>query len=763
MSNFDKMSALKGKYVNKDTPTLGSSGNGTSATKTNAPTKENNFERFFGDVSDNFKPLFEWKSAADGTTDPMQNVFDNALNGQYKAMLDRHHPAGGFVNDQFKKLGTKAWEIANYIKKGDENKASMTPDKQKIYLEKLSSLRSDFEQDWISAEASTKYNEKGMRRAEPIMHLTEDRKLQTKEDFSKANNLKVLGTGSPGNNTNWMTQAYKSLGIQNDQGAYNSVVLNQSMEREFLRKTINPIVSTWVTNGLNGWDRGKTNVEKLDNQIFTTGLIDHTISWISKYGSPSDKSLKEKASDMEKKMSKMTYEEKKNYIIENSATWKKMSDNLGFHGSQAAYKTYKDMFASPRYYSGETAEKQAKSFSDSTNLVSKRLRYHDEFTSATKLAKTTAYEQLRNDLGFESQSNGKVVAKTPEEDMQAMIYRHLPTSGGDPAAFEVVMKKVREAYGKTGSKFNRAYYTEPQGQDVFIPSSTIGSSESGGGKWVKSPIDNEGYSWNQMKEVYNDMVSKHKSAFGKLNADTLKGFSSITTGLDYRASNTLKLESINLDADTIKSSEANLILKMVKDQDFESGAAVKDIFITKKEYSQALTNKRVNELSSGENWSTKTQKLYFDKFFANTSKDEFDVEFSRESPLAGKAFYTFTKKGKKGPGSRISMYIDRNLANKYGDTFVKDTHTTPYDYSFGIDGEWDMKWAEGTGASQKAKGLKIINDNGVKTLTGQIWNPNANDGKGGFDIIHEPMGDNNLVSIEKAESITVEFLKSIKR
>ena len=765
MGNWDLVSRIKTEPVGSDSTISADALSDPSSGKKTPPT-QNNFQKFFGNVSDDFKPHFEWGDFKDGD-DSLQDVFDNALNGHYKSVLMKHGPKSGFIRDQFKTLGESAWAIARHIKDGDRKKfeRGFNPDK---YSSELDKLREAFYGNWKNAQGSVYLNQEGLQRTEQDVYFTADARLQSPEAFKKANFMMEKGKGKAGSNIATDVKSgllgQSAYALQNANGAYNSVDANDAMDKDQLRKVVNPIIQEWSVQGFASWDRGATAVDRYDNITKTMGLIDDTLNWVAEHGSPKqDKDLKNLAIRMRDDMKLLDYGSKKKYMLNNIPDWNRMTENLGFYGSQHVYNKHKDVFNDSRYYSGDTPEEKKQSFSDSKNLVAKRLQLRKEYRDTSKRVKAQAYQRLHEDMKFSVDSKGNISASTDVGDQDAMIYKFLLNENGDIRGRNDVLGDIRREFGKTGKRFNsgyrgtlteRVYVQGDGGQGTHIGATEAG----GGGSYQNQSYRNPGYTWTEMINAYDRVKKGFKTSFGKVNMQNVAEYTSMNAGLGYKRSERIMYSSVDFNIDNPKTDNVNKILQMVKDKDWSTDVPIKDIFISTNDYNPAISTSYVDEKLAG-NWTSAQQRKYFRSFF----KDEdavYDVEFSRESPLRGKSFYTFTK---KGSDKKLSMYVDRGLAHKYQEAFVKNTFTSSSDWSFNVDGVWDMTYAQGTGNAQKAKNLQIVNNSGVKYLSGTIWDPRANEGQGDFVPKYLELGRSDMLSIRDAENIVTDYLNSITR
>lgn len=775
MGNWDLVSKIKTApakgTVSTDALTTPSEGK-------NTPPKQNNFQKFFGDVSDDFKPYFEWDDIQDRQGNDIQDVFDNALNGHYKAMMVSHGPKSGFINDQFKNLGEAAWGIARHIQNGDKNKFKWTSqaDADK-YEAELGKLREDFYKKWNAAQGSVYMNTDGMPRGEEQQfYFTADARLQTARDYKKANHLMVKGEGA-GSNIATTTGisifgAQKSYAVQNANGAFNHVEMNDAMDKEGLRKTLAPIVGEWVNQGLTAYDSGATSQERVNNRWKTMSLVDDMVGWVAKHGSPQNKELKKMATQMQNEMKLMDYGSKKEYILNHVPEWTEMVNDLGFYGSQHLYTKHQEQFNDSKYYPGVDEAEKKKSFSDSRNLVTKRLQLRKEYLDTSKRIKNQALLRLQDQDGMQFKIDSKLNIELTgdnqakiEGDKQAMIYSHLLHGNGKIRSFKEVMTEVRKAYGKNGNLYNSGYFKTIGyygGGSSGGGGSVVGASSGGTtGKSTYRTKSNKGYTWTEMKNAYTEMKKAYKESFGKIDMKNVSEYTSMVAGLGYRRSEKLKYESVDFNMDNPKTDNVNKIRQMVTDQDFSNNVRVKDIFISTKPYKPDITEGYIKNLQESGDWSSADQHKFFRNFFKDPNKENvYDVEFSRESPLRGKSAYTFTN---KNTGKQMTIYASRNLASKYKEKFVKDTFTSSSDWSFNVDGVWDMTWAQGKGDAQKAKNLQIVNNEGFKYLSGSIWDPNANDGEGGFTPKYLKLRRSDMLNIRDAEIIVIDYLNNIPR
>ena len=745
--------------------------------------KMTNFDSKFGNVSAEFKQHFNWEDIkldnGETTKNPMNDVFMNALNGRYKSMITKHGHESGYMNDQFKALGEKSWEIAKYIKTTDEKLRSgkLTEQEAQSYESNLVSMREDFYKAWTGASKSIYFDEKNKPREKLPFYLTDDNMLQSKEEYGladfgfKVRSLEKFGTNKKfGVRTKWETNFFiptvtqEFYAVENPNGAYNSVVYNEGRDRDALRDIINPIVETWITKGFQTWDKGATATEKNDNMEKTTAALDHMLGWVSKHGSHY-KDLKKTADDMMKAMEGMDFQKKRNYIKNNMEGLTEITKNLGFYGSQEMYKKFGDKFNDPRYYQGSKPEEREQSYNRSLNEISTRLRLHKEFTETSNGLRQKAYTQLIDNLDFTVTGKGEneqIVAKDWDSDMQAMVYKNVKSQSGNIRSFNKVMDEMAKAYGERGSRIKSGFYPNVRSETVWEESETIGGKEYGGGKWVTRTFKNEGYTRSQLKEAYDNVVKGYKSTFGEINVASLYDYTAKVAGMSYKRSQMIGHDNIKLTIDNPKTSNVNRILSIVDSQDLGSDIITKkgDVYISHNAYNPAISQTGIEANMDSESWTSKHQQKYYDAFFKD--KDAvYDLDFSRESPLSGKSAYTFRK---KGSDKVLTLYIDRNVAQKAGEDFVSNTSTSSSDWSFNTDGVWDMSYAEGKGKSQKGENLKIVHKDGSKFLYGSLWDQDLKDGKGDFRILNGiELGPNDMLPIRKAEAMVQDILRNIKR
>tara|TARA_R110000772_G_scaffold17332_16_gene48414 strand:- start:504 stop:3008 length:2505 start_codon:yes stop_codon:yes gene_type:complete len=794
----------------------------------NAPPKKTNFQLNFGSVSDGFKGGFDWeddkgKAISDGTLD-MQDVFDNALNGQYKSMLNSHSKGKGYINKEFKKLGENAWKIGSYIKSNDEMyqyKISQGPNRFKNqeemdawsseYYAGLNKLRGEFYNSWVEAKTSVYVNEKGENRGtKQALYLTGDAKLQTKGKFKRASFLKTLGLGEPGQNIAVDDDTWEASFIggsrglagqniyatENAEGGYDQVEVNDRMDEKYMRDLLNPIIHNWVNKGVTFFNSGEDGIEKNTNQTNTMALIDDTVNFISKNGTggESSKEMQKIATRMKKEMTGLEYKAKKTYIVKNLVNWDKMTSSLGFYGSQHVYNKHKEYFNKPKYYIGKTYDEKQAAMSKSNNQVASRLRIHKEYKLTQTSVRDEAYKRLTQDLDFElNEDTGVITASNTEGDRKAMVYKHLRNAGGGIRSRDQVLKSIRQEWGKTtygqSVKFNPGYYEGREKGSVGYS----GRDEYPGPRVYEK---NMGYSWTQMVNAYNDVKHQYKVSFGKADMKNVSDYTTLVNGIGFNESDRIEHEIVDLNVDNIKTDEVNVILDMVNNKDWKMFSP--DIYISDNPYDRTINKDDIKEASLGDDdgtyndkgdwnprmgkddkpegedkdyYSYKSQYKYFKEFFKDADKKKlFNVQFSRESPLKGKSFYEFIQINENqepvkvnGKVKRLSMYIDKKLADRYNESFAKSTSTSPSDWSFSIDGVWDMEHAQ----KDKAENLQIMNNDGDKYATGLFWDATVDNGegqpKGAFSPRSLYIGPSDGVSIIDAEELVIKYLDNIKR
>lgn len=810
MGNWDLVSRVKVKP--DDSHRMKSEDPSVSTEANNGTPKKTNFDTHFSGVSQQFQTFFNFGESNDGEGNDIQDVFDNALNGHYKAMMLKQNPKGGFLSDQFTKLGKSAWGMANYIKEADKkynttkwkSQAEMDAWADNFKLE-LKDLQGEFYNNWIGAKSSVEVNESGELRGDlqPVF-FTSDARLQTPKQFnlqstkkklSKGEHTTNIKTGKNGTIFGWMT-GQDLYNATSPLGAWEHSEMNDAMDRNHLRDELNPIMSEWSVQGFAGWDRGNTAIERYNNRMSTLALVDDTLAWIATNGTgrKGSKEAQTLARKMQAEMGqytpaagtdqkviakyqgmnkKLDYTGRKNYMLDHIAEWNEMTSSLGYYGSQHIYNKHIKNFGESRYYAGETEEEKKQNFSNSQNLVKKRLQLREEYAGTKTALAEQAYRRLDEDLGFEVSESGNIVTPTDNGDMDYMIYKHLLNDAGKLRSRQQALSAIASEWGR-GSRggYNPANNGWSKTQKVWVESESIGGKESGGGHYETSTFRNS-YSQADMNAAFNRVSTKYKMSYGKMDIANVSKYTSLTTGLGYRRSDRLVYEMIDLETDNPKTDDVNRILSMVKDKDWgdASGNPVNDIYISSRDYQPTISRSTIKE-HEATNWNQYDQRKYFRSFFNNPKKDKiFKLEFARESPLANKSFYTFTQrspegkilKNKDGTDKRLTMYIDRGLAQKYKETFVTDTFTNTSDWSFQVDGKWDMTYAQGTGRAQKATNLQIVNQGGVKYVSGSFWDANANNGEGEFMPKFLRIGSSDAVSIKDAEILVQDYLDNIQR
>jgi hypothetical protein len=675
------------------------------------------------------------------------------------------------MKEEFSSLGKQAWALADFVKATDDKLKSgkITDDEWENYGLRLQDMKDEFSARWRNAKNSVMFDEEGSLREEQFMYLSGDNKLLSKEEQSQASPGMALVAGRDAGSNIRSYSGKDKIGRQeffaenNSKGAWRSVKINDDSEKDEIRKLVLPMASTWISKGLDQWNVGASAVERYDNIKRTTDLVDYALSWVSSHGSPGNPKLKSKASKMLKEMELLDFSAKKSYIEKRPIEFKALIDNMGYHGSKNIYNKFNKEFSDPKYYRGEDLKAQQRSASSSANTIKNRLRMYDEYDKTSKALKAEAHGLVLDDdnMEFTLEGGDNVrVAESENGDMQAMIHKHLLNSAGDRKSFDQVVKTMTQEYGMDGDMIKGAYFKPTQKQ--FLEDSgtqSIGLMEAGGStRGAYKTVDgtkNLKYSYAQMKNAYNNMVSLYKDKFGEINVEHVYEYTSMKAGLGYKESKVIGLSNVGLTEDNPKTKNVKKILSIIEGQDLGSDRVYSDrkVYIDPGGYSPTISKSKVKSNLDDEGWTAKKQQQLYDRFFEDG--DRFDVEFTRESPLGGKAAYTFVKRGEKDES--MTVYIDKNLAHQYDEDFLKKTFTSTSDWSFAVDGTWDMKWAEGKGKAQKAKKLQILNYNGHKYLSGELWNAN----KGMFENKFADLGASDLLSIKRAEALVQDILSQI--
>jgi hypothetical protein len=793
MSNWGAVSTIKSKKT-YDKPKAESVANTDVDLVNNTGSTENarvlNIDKYFGSVNEDLRTdAFHWENE-EGLADPMDEIFTNALNGRYKSMMVNHGPKDGYMHDQFKDLGLKAWDIGKYVKDMDTKLKSgyrPTEAEAKEYYATVNSKKQAFSDQWYNkARNSVYFNQKGKPRETPWMYLTEDNMLQSKKEHKLANQGMVLKDKFLNNIGLGTADTYFGFGAQdfyaitNKHGAYKGVKLNDAGDQKRLRKMFLPIVAGWGTKGLDLFDRGPTAVDRYENIERTIGLFDHAVSWVSKYGSPHDEGLKELAIKMQDytdpetgksgDMASLDRKSKRDYIKSHPREFNRLLDNMGFYGTVDIYNKFKGEFNDPKYYAGDNEASKQKSMNDSLNMASNQLRLHKEYKDTSKALRLDALELSIKDLGFSGSKEDGFTANTSQADMYAMIHSELLNGNGNIRSKAKVLDLVGKEFGRNGNQFDpgyRKFISKRVSDGNYEVSNHIGASEAGSsgsrGSRLKSFPNTETYSWNQMSDAYKHVLDTYKSSFGKINVKNVFEYTSKLQGMGYKQSQVLSFEDVDFKSDVPKSENAQNIIDMVYNSGMDSDIVSKnigEILVTKGGFRNNISASGFRDKLDAGTWSHKAQLNHFKSFFKDRDKYKFDVDFSRVSPLAGKSAYSFTKLGTK---ESVTIYVDRNLAAKNNDIFVNSTSTSPYDWSFDVDGEWDMSWAQGSGKNQKGKNLKILQYDGHKILSGDLWDSDLKDGQGDWSNKFIDLGVNSELTINRAEEITQTILSQIKR
>ena len=865
MGNWDLASG-----VNKENKgTKSGEVDNSSASHNSGSSKLNNFDTVTSGLGVNFDESFSFgeqlpngqiKTTTDAGGYDMNDVYKNALNGQYKYVLDNSKDVKkGFIKDQFKKIGMDAWGIANYVKESNKTfnenltngKWKSNKDAEDFYKNfqsELGDMKSKFQRQWFKTRASVDQNESGDLRANKPVYFSDNARLVTPTQYSKLNTNKQKSSRDKGSSrgTNMQvvedrylpnrtkeigilstfTGAYNALfGDDNDQemyviedpeGAYNHVALNDRKDRSNWRNVINPIVSGWTTNGFAATGKGEYK-ERYETGVKVHSLVDDILAHVSKNGTGGEESNKWKheATSMVYDMKDMPYKEKKAYIQKHNQTFQNISTKLGYYGSFEIYQKHKKTFQEPKYYNGKTSNEKQKSFSTSVNKVEKMLNQRIEYEFTKKAIEKQVWSRVPKELGFYHDKSGRqngwsprqsldwdkdgeadntfrmkgvdnnaydsekfipydkendVIksVKTRDADMNAMVYQNL-LNGADRlrSQSEVLELIAKESGKKDNGNFNARYFddTEVEYQMDARASAYYDNSGSTALKF------NPGYSKAEMIKAYQRVKSTYKASFGKTDLTYISPYTSLINGISWGESDFIEYPYVDPKDDNTKTDDLNKIKEIVDNQPWTSGS-VPNVFITDSDYNHNISQGNIDSKNETEEWTTEHQQKLYKNFFRNEDgNDVYKLEFSRESPLKNKAFYTFLKlnpdetvKKKNGKEQRISMYIDKGLASEYKETFVRDTYSSASEWSFSVDGQWDLKYMEGSGSQQKAKNLKIIYKDGYKYISGQFWDATLNDGEGGFAVQQELLlAKSEEISIENAEEIVLKYINSIQR
>lgn len=720
--------------------------------KTPPPVKETNWDREFGDI-----PTAESEHYLDFGTNAGNQVFMNSLNGQYKYHITQKKEMSYNEGDetsigyQSKQLGETSWALAKLVKKGIKTNADL---KQYNSLRKTWDTAANGLITNVGASGSN-YGvgfDDDMKLVDPkdvpkdseqtIVYDTYGTTIQQKVEtdwnpFSVGLKAILLKAKNPtGDAFTMMAQTGGFLNtsqVKDKKSVYKKLTTYDGSMRDLVTSANKPVISQWMDIGFANFKNDKFDSESdaLSNKERVVAASQTALNHISKYGNKNKGLATKILKDIEAKLSEFAKEpggadnldvKRQQLYKDNEVEIKRLVNEMGYYGTNKLINKYESSFSSPNYFPGKTEEEKIENMMYFTNVITVARDQKNNYDETSLKYKKKAYGDLEADLS---------------SDIDKMVYSYMKDSSGDFSGVVPEWSEVKRAMDRgQGSYLDRDKRRYPlvAGQDSKDMNS------------LKTPLSGKSFekkqdpTYTEVKEAYYRNLWKYKRKFNDLNADEVFDESLMTLGLGLERAQHVGHEDIDFRKESGKNRNAHTIRNMISE-----GLSTGSVYAYEGGFSKTITEAGL------ENVPNETREKMFDDLFNGKTPTNYDVKFSRDTPVPNRSSYSFTTRGSK-PKS-FTFYVKTDDALDAGEKYAVRTNTSAPEYSYQSQGGWDMSAYDALYEHIEKPRIKTIG--GMKYLVANALDPETNLA----DETRVLLGPDKTISIEKAVEMAKGILK----
>lgn len=748
MSKFIE-SVIKKQEAEKKT-VQSSVGSGTQSSKsTETPTT--NWNTHFGDI-DNDPNRLRYVDLGD---DELNKVFMNSLNGQYKARILKNGlpiEGEGTLTGAFKDLGMTAWELAKLAKTTNHSQSD---------IEKIKALRLKFHDRYLDAQAQV--SELGKYKEYDLAFDDQFRLVKFNHNVENGEALVVEPTDQPGKSGTtikttispdynpfnvWYKSIYNTFNTPktkrelldpyivvtqetDTKSTYNKTLKYGKEMKELLTASYKPVVGEWLNTGLGNWnnDLFGTETEKIANKERTIELIKTGLTHIGKYDSGPDTRGKGDDKDAQKMLEEISKKsvdkELYAYIKENESEIKRLIGNMGYYGNHALLRIHDKNFSDLRYYPGTNDKERETNMNSYFNTIKVYTEHQDKFDAVRNEMNTKVKDELLKEKFRSKDSNNGV--------MDRGLYRLMFNEAGRPKTYD----EVKAAYIKEAKPYKDNLGYTRYAIHGGVPNKKERYNQKEGYITVTYYDPTE----TNLRDAYEYMVDQYKNSYNDLQMDVIFDESLMTMGMGYDRTQFIGHDNINLKSSTGKNKNAHVLRSMLETE-LNLGKA----YVAKGGYNQLVNESQFNDSP------TEARAKLHEKFF--DGDHNYDIRFSRATPLPGKSAYIVTRRPAEGKGKPMTLtyYVNTDAAEQYGEKYALGTKWAPQDFAYQARGAWDLKsW---NSQFKHIDNVQIVTKGGTKYISANMWD--LDQGKTVAKLV--PIGADMDVSIQDAEMRAKEIL-----
>ena len=674
---------------------------------TKEATVSKNWDAHFGNMDENRQQAVRF--GGDGTLD---KVFMNALNGQYRGYIDHNAPkltkSIGGLNDGFKTLGNKAWEIATLAKNGKTN----------ADLAKLNVLREEFQQQFDKTNKDVRAVGKdygldfdaNFKLINPEKKSENSQEAVVRKGFGTNQQVKEGSAGLLEGATMWLTGGTSVLPdaiekVEDKTFSYRKIQGAKKDMTDLLQESYSPVIKSWSDFGFANWsnDRFGSETGKYDNREKTVALGSTALLHISKYGSPNDADQKKAIELLRQINSSKDVTTRQQVFKSNENEIKELINGMGYYGQKTVIEKYKDQFSSQYYKGGE--KEMTTLLNQVTTLTDQKTKTDQTFLELDKKAgkeilltlnqkKTPFITERGSSAGISSagisvtsNNNYNPNADTTDDNIDAFVGDYMfNNKKGKLISFDEVRKEMKPL----GASTQRGYWA------VNVPKG-VGNKQD--------QFGNQHLSYNALKDAYDRVATQYHEKFNDLKSDEIFRNSLLVVGQGKERSQHIGHDNIDFKVDSAKNRNAHIIKNVIKDG-LENG----NVLVSAGGYNASAIESNLEQIKNED------RKKAFETFLNNDK--QYDVTFSRNSPIKDKSAYIFSTKGKNP--KTMTFYVDTKKASEYGEMYAKSTELSPQEYSYRQSGKWDLSaWND---SYKYVQNPKIVTRGGLKYLGANVYN-----------------------------------------
>jgi hypothetical protein len=804
MPNEELKALYNKKYLKKSEPSS-TTGETSTASKSmsamdvmNRQSQMTEKDLIFRDIPEDFKSSLTFGNEVNSEDyEPLNDIFKNALFGEYTSALKANKNTTGFVVKKWGELESTAKELYDHVKT-QSGKRFITKEQVDAYNQKTSDLRNKFNNLRYDAENSLKLNEKGEARPSVLMHFDEDTdySLMNNEEYKVVNTKPVIrqfeNPNESATDMQFQTKTWRGYGwlvgnedpvyqVTDGVDAYKQFRVNEDTAGNNLNSELRPILKQWVSGSFdllnkpvdddpkNSWGNKDINA----NKESLLQLADQIVGLGTKSGNADIvKSARSIMIGMYRAQAMNPNDQKNatlNYIKGKRDDLEKITNSLTSTGSSNIYETFKDNFKRADYWMG------IEEWGEADNVINKLIRVRGESLDASQKYRSAVIETMGNDVKSEisrslSEANNET-QKAPAY-LKQYIFENMFTNRNTFKSLDALKKSLYNKYGS----YKTVGYTE---RLQVVGGSTMAYSpqeyqESKGVTFVRNPYtykgngrEAEGFSPEDVERVYKELRVQFKKQFAKKEVSSAMKQSGMVYGMNFNKSQFIGWDSVDMSSDNSKTDTYKAVTAMVENNlNIDKNIGNNLVFVKEGGYKPTETINQITKDKSGSTRTANSQKKIFDDFFKNLKSNKagqklFDVDYSPVSNLENKALYIFRAKPEGSEKwKQISVYVDKSLPELQRDELYKGALTHPADWSFNLDGEWSLNHLRNE-AVKKGTDLKIVLDKktNMKYLQGEVYNSDLQN----YVKIKHPLTTVNMSRIEDNERQVQDFLNTLAK